>query len=97
MKRAVSKKAKAGFTKADLKAVSNNPEWTEADFAKAKPFSEVFPVLHDSIKRSRGRPKLDNAKEAVTLRLPPDCVEKFKSTGRDWRTKMVKALEKAKV
>jgi len=92
-----ARQPKRGYTKADLKAVSDNPEWTKEDFAKAKPFSEVFPGLHASIKRSRGRPKVENPKEAVTLRVSPDTIEKFKATGKDWRTKMAKTLERAKV
>ncbi|MGN6308314.1 MAG: BrnA antitoxin family protein [Xanthobacteraceae bacterium] len=90
-------RSKRGFTKADLEAVSDNPEWTKEDFARARPFSEVFPDLHASIKRSRGRPKVENPKEAVTLRLSPDTVEKFKAAGDDWRARMAKALERAKV
>lgn len=90
-------RSKRVYTKADLKAVSNNPEWTKEDFARAKPFRDVFPDLNASIKRSRGRPKIENPKEAVTLRLSPDTIEKFKATGDDWRARMAKALERAKV
>jgi uncharacterized protein (DUF4415 family) len=86
-----------GYTEADLKAVSDNPEWTKEKFARAKPFSEVFPKLHAEIKRSRGRPKVESPKEAITLRLPASTVEKFRSAGDDWRTKMAEALERAKV
>lgn len=75
----------------------DNPELTDAQIAKARPFKDVFPDLHASIKRSRGRPKVENPKEAVTLRLSPDTVEKFKAAGDDWRAKMAKALERAKV
>jgi len=90
--------SKRGYTKADLKAVSDNPEWTKEDFARAKPFNEMFPELHASIKRSRGRPKIENPKEAVTLRLSPNIVDKFKAAaGDDWRAKMAKVLERAKV
>lgn len=90
-------RSKHGFTKADLKAVSDNPEWTKEDFARARPFRDVFPDLHASIKRSRGRPKVENPREAVTLRLSPDTVEKFKAKGDDWRARMARALERAKV
>lgn len=90
-------RTKRGFTKADLEAVSDNPEWTEADFAKAKPFREMFPELYASIKRSRGRPKVESPKEAVTLRVSPDTVAKFKATGKDWRARMARMLERAKV
>ena len=60
MAKAKTGRSKADYTKADLKAVSNHPEWSRKDFARAKPFSEVFPELHASIKRSRGaeKPKL---------------------------------------
>ncbi len=75
----------------------DNPELTDAQIARARPFKDVFPDLHASIKRSRGRPKIENPKEAVTLRLSPDTIEKFKATGDDWRARMAKALERAKV
>jgi uncharacterized protein (DUF4415 family) len=98
MPKAKTKRHKLGYTKADIKAVSDNPEWTKEDFARAKPFSEVFPEMHASIKRSRGRPKVDNPKEAVTLRLSPDVVEKFKAAaGDEWRARMANALKQAKV
>jgi len=89
--------AKRGYTDADLKAVSDNPEWTKEKMARAKPFSEVFPDIHAAIKRSRGRPKVENPKEAVTLRLSATTVKKFKAAGDDWRTKMANALERVKV
>lgn len=40
MKKAAAKKP---YTTSDMRAVSDNPEWTKEDFAKAKPFGEVFP------------------------------------------------------
>ncbi len=89
-------RAGRGYTKKDWDAVSS-PEPTETQLAKAKPFKEAFPDLQASINRSRGRPKMENPKEAVTLRLSPDIVAKFKATGDDWRAKMAKALERAKV
>jgi uncharacterized protein (DUF4415 family) len=98
MPKVKTRRHKPGYTKADIKVVSDNPEWTKEDFARAKPFSEVFPEMHASIKRSRGRPKVDNPKQAVTLRLSPDVVERFKaSAGDEWRASMANALKRAKV
>ena len=88
---------KRGYTEADMKAVSDNPEWTKEMIARARPFAEVFPALDASINRSRGRPKVANPKEAVTLRLAADTVKKFKAAGNDWRTRMANALAIAKV
>jgi uncharacterized protein (DUF4415 family) len=94
----MSKRSKSkSYTAADLRAVSDNPRWTKSDFAKAKPFAEALPQLAASLKRSRGRPRLESPKQAVTLRLDPSTLDKFKATGEDWRVKMAKTLDRAKV
>jgi uncharacterized protein (DUF4415 family) len=73
------------------------PEATDEQIAQARPFKEALPELYASIQRSRGRPRLESAKEAVTLRIDPRTVERFKAAGPDWRAKMSQALDKAKV
>ncbi len=74
----------------------DNPELTDEQIATAKSFSELFPALSDAIKRSRGRPKLDAPKEAVTLRLSPETIARFKAAGgKDWRARMSETLERA--
>lgn len=78
---------------AGIDADPDNPELTAEDFAKAKPFAEVFPELAASIKRARGRPRVPEPKEAVTLRLSPSTVAKYKAKGGDWRARMAKRLE----
>jgi hypothetical protein len=45
VKRTTSKKK--AYTAKDMRAVSDNPEWTEANFAKAKPFRKAFPGLRE--------------------------------------------------
>ncbi len=70
---------------------------SSGEIARAKPFAEALPDLAESIKRSRGRPKVENPKEAVTLRLSPGTVERFKAAGDDWRARMAETLERAKV
>ena len=44
-----------GYTQADIEDVSDTPEFTEEEIAKAKPFAEVFPELAASAKRTRGK------------------------------------------
>jgi uncharacterized protein (DUF4415 family) len=73
----------------------DNPEATDDQIAQAKPFAEAFPALAEAIKRGRGRPRLDSAKEAVTLRLDPDVVERFKARGDDWRSQMAEVIKAA--
>jgi uncharacterized protein (DUF4415 family) len=86
-------KTSKGYTKADLKAVSQNPEWTRESFAKAKPFGEVFPELAKTIRR-RG-PQKAPTKQPVSIRLSRDVLEHYKSKGRGWQTQVDEALRKA--
>lgn len=60
-----------------------------------RPFQEILSDVAEAIRRGRGRPRLPNAKQAVTLRLDPEVVERFKSTGDDWRTRMAQVLKDA--
>ena len=85
------KNAALGYTKADMDAVSNNPEWTAEDFARAKPFAEAFPDLAKSI-RARG-PQIAPKKVSTTLRLSPEVIEHFKSGGPGWQSRIDAALK----
>lgn len=95
------KAAEKGYTKADWDAVSDNPELTAEEIKNLRPAREVLPTAFfdelDKARKTRGRPRLENAKEAVTLRLDPNTVERFKATGKDWRTKMAEAIEATKL
>jgi uncharacterized protein (DUF4415 family) len=73
------------------------PEATDEQLARARPFAEAFPDLMASIKRGWGRPKLESAKQAVTLRLDPATLARFKALGADWRNRMSDVLDKAKI
>ena len=81
------------FTTKDLKAVSDSPELTKADFAKAKPFSEVFPDLSASIRKGRG-PNKSPTKKLVSLRLSPEVIQHFKGGGRGWQSRIDETLRK---
>ncbi|WP_315796045.1 BrnA antitoxin family protein [Bradyrhizobium sp. SZCCHNRI3043] len=83
-------KTKRAYSKADMKAVSDNPEWTEKDFARARPFSEVLPEIAKTIAR-RG-PQKEPTKIPVSIRLSPVVVKYFKSKGPGWQTKIDDAL-----
>ena len=74
----------------------DNPEWTNEDFARAKPFAEAFPALAEEMRKNAGgRPKSANPKVAVSLRLDRDIVEKFRATGPGWQTRINEALRRA--
>ena len=74
----------------------NAPEATEDQLAQAQPFSDAFPALADAMRRNLGgRPKAENPKVAVSLRLDQDVVARFKEAGPGWQTRMNRALRKA--
>lgn len=83
-----------GCTDEDLADVEDSPEWTVEDFAKAKPFSEAFPELYASWKKTRGKQK-EPTKVSVGIRLSPDVVAHFRATGRGWQTRVDDILRKA--
>ena len=74
-----------------------NPEWTEEDFARARPASEVHPPhVVAALVRKRG-PQTAPVKQQVTLRLDDDILAKFRATGRGWQSRINAALREAKV
>jgi uncharacterized protein (DUF4415 family) len=85
---------KPGYSKKDLREVSDNPELTKADFAKARPFAEVFPDLSASVRKGRGPNKLPT-KKLVSLRLSREVIEHFKATGEGWQSRIDETLRKA--
>ena len=44
--------------------------------------------------RRVGRPKSENAKVAISLRLPPDVLDRWRSSGTGWQTRMAEVLAK---
>ena len=73
-----------------------NPEWTDEDFARARPITD-FPHLAAAFPKSKGgRPRGSN-KQAVSLRLDREVLEKFRATGPGWQSRINEALRRARV
>lgn len=77
----------------------DNPEWTEEDFAKARPASEILPPeVVAAFGRKRGRPVGSVApikKEQVTVRLDPPILAALRAGGPGWQSRMNDMLRKA--
>ena len=72
------------------------PEATDEQLGQAKPFTDVFPALADAMRKNvGGRPKSENPKVAVSLRLDQEIVARFKASGPGWQTRMNNALREA--
>ena len=64
------------------------PEITDAWISEAD-------LYHGDKLVRRGRPKLANPRQLLSLRLPPKLIARWRSTGPGWQTRMVEALEKS--
>lgn len=53
----------------------DNPEWTEEDFARARPASELPPEVCKPFTRTRGRLKKADAEIIVSVSIDPDFVD----------------------
>lgn len=43
----------------------------------------------------RGRPKLENPKQLLSLRLQPEVIAAWKASGSGWQTRMAELLKKS--
>ena len=73
---------------------AENPEWTEEDFARARPFKEVFPEQFKAWKRI-GRPPVAAPKIHIGFRLAADVVEGIRATGKGYNARVEKVLRDA--
>jgi uncharacterized protein (DUF4415 family) len=79
----------AAKPKFDPELHDENPEWTAQDFANAKPAPEVLPPeVIAQFKNKGGRPRIENPKEAVKLRIDADVLAKFRESGPGWQTRI---------
>lgn len=75
----------------------DNPEWTDDDFARARPSEEVLPPeVIAAFGRKRGRPPGSN-KQQVALRIDKDVLERFRAGGAGWQSRMNDILQKASI
>jgi uncharacterized protein (DUF4415 family) len=82
------------------KTSRKNPEWTATMIAKARPAREVLPKIFGArtaaaMLKPRGRPKSPDSRVAISLRLPPDTLARWKATGPGWQTRMADVLRES--
>lgn len=74
-------------------------ELTREDFARMRPAREVLPeifppeIVAELLRPKRGRPIKDVVKEPINIRLSPDVLTYFRTTGPGWQTRMDSVLK----
>jgi uncharacterized protein (DUF4415 family) len=71
-----------------------NPEWTKADFRRAKRASALPAVVLKAFPKRRGAQKLPT-KVAISIRLSSEVVAHFKAGGPGWQSRIDATLKKA--
>jgi len=79
------------------KTLRKNPEWTAKMIAQARSAKEVLPKIFGArtaaaMLKPRGRPRSPDSKVAISLRLPPETLARWKATGPGWQTRMADVL-----
>jgi uncharacterized protein (DUF4415 family) len=87
----VSKPASRRTSGSDLKRV-------DAHVIKPHEYKEL-PELTDAmlaraVVNKGGRPKSPNPRQLISLRLPPEVIERWRATGPGWQTRMAEQLAK---
>ena len=70
------------------------PELTDEEIKELRPAAEFFAEWGIPIPTPRGRPKAEQPKQSVTIRLDSEAVDYFKSTGPGWQTRINDLLVK---
>lgn len=70
------------------------PEWTDEDWARARPAIEVDPELVEQYLRTRGKQKTP-AKELISIRIDADLAAHFRNSGPGWQTRLNDTLRRA--
>ena len=80
------------------KKCTSKATWTDPDAAQELVedwFATADGDAGDKLVRRGGRPKKVAPKEAVNIRLDPDVLAHFRSTGPRWQSRINAALRKA--
>jgi uncharacterized protein (DUF4415 family) len=72
------------------------PEWTEEQFERAEIAvgGTVARPAQGTLTRARGRPKKIDAKVHIHIRLSPQVLGYFRSTGPGWQTRIDEVLRR---
>jgi uncharacterized protein (DUF4415 family) len=78
-------------------AKSTDENWSDPDDAPklTQAWADGADAYQGKALVRRGRPKLEQTKQHVSLRLDPDVIESFKADGPGWQARINQALRKA--
>ncbi|MBK6598740.1 MAG: BrnA antitoxin family protein [Proteobacteria bacterium] len=86
-KRVSRQKLKSDLARVDAHVIRKN-EYEELPELTSR-------MLASAVVKKGGRPVSDNPRKLITIRLPADVIERWKSTGPGWQTRMADRLSRS--
>lgn len=69
---------------------------SDAHRIRAREYEELPELTDDmlarGVVRKAGRPRSEQPRQLISLRLPPDVIERWRATGPGWQTRMAERL-----
>ena len=86
---------------ASPRTLGSNLVQVDAHLVKPHEYKELPELTDDMLERAvvnkGGRPKSENPRQLISLRLPPEVIERWRSTGPGWQTRMAERLARGPV
>ena len=86
---------------ASRRTLGSDLEKSDAHTIKTSEYEELPELTAEMLQRATvrksGRPRSANPRQLISLRLPPEVIERWKATGPGWQTRMAERLAKTPV
>jgi uncharacterized protein (DUF4415 family) len=89
-----------GKKSASRRALKSDLAKVDTHVVKAREYAELPELTSEMLARATvkkgGRPVSQNPKQLLTIRLPANVIERWRSTGPGWQTRMADRLSRAR-
>jgi len=83
---------------ASRRSLTSNLKQVDAHNIGPQEYEELPEFTEDMLARAKlkkgGRPLSPNPRKSISLRLPPEVIERWRATGPGWQTRMAERLSK---
>ena len=85
--------------RASRRSLGSDLRKVDAHVVRRHEYDELPELTGDMLARGTirkcGRPRLANPRKLISIRLPEDVIERWRSTGPGWQTRMAERLAKS--
>lgn len=85
--------------RASRRSLGSDLKRVDAHVIQTQEYDELPELTDDMLARGRinkgGRPRSENPRKLISIRLPESVIERWRATGPGWQTRMADRLAKA--